>query len=508
MSLLYPVFLWLLLPLALLWQRGSKSLALRTHLLILALLLISLARPVQEGVVQAQPIEGREIIIALDLSYSMQATDIYPTRYAFAKESMHTLLERSQNDNIMLIAFTTNPLILSPPTTDHALLHVALETLNPDYILTKGTSLEHLFKKVASLKGGKKTLLLITDGGEEKHLEPLLELLKRSDISLITLAMGTEQGSTIQDKEGKLLKDKQGNLVITRINPLLLRLTTAMHGDYLTANQSSQSMGERLYTLLQQSEKTLYSHKKQRNYQEWYAVPLLLALLLFTLLHTRLFKYLLLLFTLLGIQAHASFLDTFYLHQAYQSYKEKAYIHTLKQLARIEDPSLQRSLLQADCYYQQHAYKKAIQLYQGIQSSSVSTKQHLYYNIATAYAQLHHYEKAKIYYSKVLQLGEDTDAFYNLKTIALLKERKENALGMAQPKSQSVSSGKNLSSTKERKRKEESTQKSAGAGAGSKTKKQHKITHLKTSEKPQKHPLSSKVYELINKGYIRETHPW
>ena len=103
----------------------------------------------------------------------MKATDISPTRYDFAKETIAALLQENPGDNIMLIAFTTNPLLLSPPTTDHALINIALANLNPEFILTKGTSLEKLFKRLASMKMGQKNLILMTDGGEEENLEKL-----------------------------------------------------------------------------------------------------------------------------------------------------------------------------------------------------------------------------------------------------------------------------------------------------------------------------------------------
>ncbi len=191
MTLLYPSFLWLLIPLALLLWQSSRKLIHMVHLIILMLIVISLARPAQEEALQEAGIEAKDIIIAVDVSYSMKAKDIAPTRYDFAKETIAALLQANPGDNIMLIAFTTNPLLLSPPTTDHALINIALENLNPEFILTKGTSLEKLFKRLSSMKMGHKNLILITDGGEEEHLEKLTTLLQTSDISLTILALGT-----------------------------------------------------------------------------------------------------------------------------------------------------------------------------------------------------------------------------------------------------------------------------------------------------------------------------
>ncbi|MEY3001831.1 MAG: hypothetical protein RLZZ428_206, partial [Pseudomonadota bacterium] len=182
MTFLYPLFLWLIIPLGLLWWQRPRKILTLVHLWILLLLLLSLARPVIEEALEKTDIEGKELIIALDVSYSMQATDIAPTRYDFAKQTITTLLNENPGDNIMLVAFTTNPLLLSPPTTDHGLIKIALESLNPNYILTKGTSLQHLFQKLSLISKGDKNLLLITDGGEESDLAGLTQLAQKAHI--------------------------------------------------------------------------------------------------------------------------------------------------------------------------------------------------------------------------------------------------------------------------------------------------------------------------------------
>jgi len=192
MTVLYPSFLWLLIPLiALFWGKRKRDLTTTVHLIVLMLIVIALSRPVFQKGLQERSLEGKDIIIALDVSYSMRAKDIEPTRYEFAKETIQSLLNKNAKDNIMLIAFTTNPLLLSPPTTDHELINIALKSLNPEYILTKGTSLKKLFKKIASMNRSEtshKSLLLITDGGEDDDLNNLTEQIQKANISLTVRA--------------------------------------------------------------------------------------------------------------------------------------------------------------------------------------------------------------------------------------------------------------------------------------------------------------------------------
>ena len=511
MTVLYPSFLWLLLPLTLFLWKGSSYMMQRVHLLVLILIVITLSRPVQEQALQEASIEAKDIIIALDVSYSMKATDIHPTRYNFAKETISALLKENPSDNIMLIAFTSNPLLLSPPTTDHTLINIALQSLNPEFILTKGTSLEKLFKKLASMKTGHKNLILMTDGGEEDDLAKLSTLVQESNIALTVLALGTTQGTTVTKEDGTLIKDKEKNLVISRINPLLKSLTSSVSGTYFTPSNTSSGTANELSDALQSNEeKAEHVQKMQRHYLELYQIPLALALLLFLMVHTRAVKYLFLLFALLGVQTQASILDDYHLQLAYKSYQKSDFNTTRRHLKQIQNASLQSQVALANTYYKQRAFKKAIKTYGAIRSTSPNIKQEIYYNIANAYAMLQSYDKAKIYYTKTLQLGADADAEYNLKLVALLSDKKSASLGIAHPKSQDSSSSKSESpeGEKDETRSEDDPSSGSGGGGESQTKQEQEKKQLLSDGSEEQHPLSSKVYELINKGYIREKQPW
>jgi len=512
MNLLSPLFLWLLIPLILLFWYRKKSVTETIHLLILMLIVVALSRPVWMQGIEERPIKGQNYIIALDVSYSMRAKDIKPDRYTFAKETISALLKQNPSDNIMLIAFTTNPLLLSPPTTDHQLIQLALKSLNPDYILTKGTSLHNLFKKVASMQHGEKNLILLSDGGEERQLDSLIKIIEQGAIHLHVVTLGTTKGTTIQTPDGSLLKDDQKQLIISRINPLLKTVALRTGGTYTMPASSPEATAHLLYRTLQKQhhQKEAFS-KKQHRYIELYTLPLLLATLLFILLHTRAVSVLLFITVFLGISAEASVFDLYYLHKAYQSYHHHHFERSEKYLNKIENPSLQSRFAQGALYYQKGDYPKARQLFFSIQSSHVPIKQTLYYNIANCYAKEKQYQKAQTYYIKCLQLGEDRDAKINLALIAMLRDKASTPIGISHPKSQNsqtTQKNKNEESTQKRTKEEAS---SSGNGNGDKqnrAQKKHTKQKLLLTPETQKHPLSSKVYELINKGYIHEQTPW
>ena len=291
---------------------------------------------IEEGL-QENRIEAKDIIIALDVSYSMKAKDLAPTRYDFAKETINALLEDNAKDNIMLVAFTTNPLLLSPPTTDHVLISRALQSLRPEYIFTKGTSLKKLFAKLSAMPNTDKTLILMTDGGEDESAQTLATQLQKSDLHLITLALGTKQGSTIENEDGTLLKDNKKQLVVSRINPMLETLTSLVDGTYLVASGTAKATAEALQSAMDaQKQQTQEISKMQYHYTELYQIPLLIALILFLMLHTRASKYLLILFTLSGFQLQASVWDGYYLHKAYDAYEVQDFNASKKALKKVE----------------------------------------------------------------------------------------------------------------------------------------------------------------------------
>ncbi|MFT7823324.1 MAG: VWA domain-containing protein [Sulfurimonas sp.] len=511
MSILYPSLLWLLLPLAVLFYYRSRQITESVHLIVLMLLVIALVRPVLDQGPQERQVEAGEVIIALDVSYSMRAEDIAPNRYDFAVKAIEAFLQQNLSDNITLIAFTTNPLLLSPPTTDHQLILLALKSLRVENILTHGTSLEKLLNRVASLPMEEKNLILITDGGEEKDDLVLNSIIQENGISPIILAMGTTAGATIPKKDGTKLKDKEGNLVVSRINPMLQTLASQNNGTYLTPSGSAESSARELQEALDAlaAQQNLLS-KKGHSYVEFYPLPLFLALMLFLTVHTRAVKYLAVLAGLLGSQAQASVFDLFRLDHAYRAYGQKEYHRSKKILEDIATPSLQSQIALADSYYRLGEYKRAIKLYQNIRSTSAEVKQQLHYNIANAYTMLGSYDKARRYYTMTLQLGDDEDARTNLALIALLEEKKA-ASGIAHPKSQNGSGSKSEKQDKKESDSERTEeQPGSGAGSGGSAQKSKRREKMKLTEERQsrEQPLSSKVYEMINRGYIHEKQPW
>ena len=220
MSFLNVYFLWLVLPLAVYLFRRKTKQSLQQHLrwLAVVLLIVAIARPVLVQSSSKETLSAHSIIVALDLSASMNANDIKPSRAIASRKTIKAFLEKNLNDQISLIGFTTNPLLLSPSTTDHTLVAMALDTMKSEYILTKGTDLKKLLEKVAEFPDQEKKLLLFSDGGDELVDEALVAFVKESNIKILVVVMATQIGSTILDKNGEILKDKAGHIVLSKFN--------------------------------------------------------------------------------------------------------------------------------------------------------------------------------------------------------------------------------------------------------------------------------------------------
>lgn len=512
MSFVYAWFLWLLLPLTVyLFQRQhQQSLQQNLRWGTLALLIVAVARPVMVQAPTKQTLPAHSIIIALDLSASMKAEDIKPNRAEASRETIKLFLEENIHDQIALIGFTINPLLLSPPTTDHALVSMALESMKSEYILTKGTDLKKLLEKVAKFPDHQKKLILFSDGGDEVINETLIDFAEEENIKVVIIAMATEQGASVQTKEGSLLKDKEGHIVVSKFNSSIRQLATQSGGiliDFDTPQETAQKIESWI-----EKQKVLKEglERETHNYFELFFIPTFLALVLLFLSATRFSLKVVALLALMNINVQADGFDGYYLSRAYQRYENQEYNSTLEELQKIATPTLESQLTLAHTYYKLEKYKHAKSILKNIKTTNPKVKQQLLYELGNCEAKLAYYEKAKNYYIQALQLGEDEDALHNLNVVIFQKNKNSSKVGFTNPSSPQASNSSNDNVESEEKsasKQEEKTGSSGGDGSQKSKTSTVKVVQSYDST-PSKREMSSKAYDLINEGYIREVKPW
>ncbi len=327
MSLAHPyaLFLWLLVPLLVLmavlasrhkrkqWQefvadrlrsrlinRASawpRLLAFACLLTALACLVLGIARLQFNLSTQTESTRGRNLIVVLDLSRSMQATDLKPSRLAQAKALIYELLETLPNDRIGVVGFSSTPYLFAPLTIDHSAVRETVEQLDSDSIPSGGSDLAAAVKlAVKTLKETAQTnngLLILSDG--EEHSPELLGTLsdiKQSGTYVFAVGIGTEDGSFIPDSnysDGRF-RDVNDQVVITRLQARTLREFAEQSGGRFELAQSASEIPQRVSEAVADLETFELKGREKilaTELFQWCILPAILLLMTAMLLGTR-----------------------------------------------------------------------------------------------------------------------------------------------------------------------------------------------------------------------------
>lgn len=200
-----------------------------------SLLIISLLGPSFGENQEKVDIVGKDIMILVDLSESMNADDIKPSRLEKVKFEMKKIIDNFSSDRIGIIMFSGEAFMQCPLTYDRNALNLFTETLNTDLVPRTGTdfgpALELSLSKLndenaQSLEISSKVIILISDGEDfGDNTNESLDNIIESNIKLFTVGVGSEKGSKILLRNGKYKKDKDGGEVITKLKPTSLKET-------------------------------------------------------------------------------------------------------------------------------------------------------------------------------------------------------------------------------------------------------------------------------------------
>ncbi len=167
---------------------------------------------------------GIDVMIALDVSNSMLAQDIKPSRLERAKQLLGKLIDKLPDDRIGIVVFAGKAYLQMPLTGDHGAAKMYLSAVSPDIVPTQGTvisdALSMCFSSFNSKEKKYKTVILISDG--EDHDEGAVKIagqMADEGIAINTVGIGSPGGSTIIDQtSNEVKKDNNGNTVITKLN--------------------------------------------------------------------------------------------------------------------------------------------------------------------------------------------------------------------------------------------------------------------------------------------------
>lgn len=203
---------------------------------------------------------GKDIFIAVDLSQSMNAPDVAPTRLEKIKYELKNIVNAFSSDRIGIIIFTSEAFLQSPLTFDKAaLLDLSIELLSTNLITSDGTdfgpplemALEKLESEQSSVTQPKSKIIVLISDGEDfgDDTGQFAEKIEAADIKLFTLGIGTEKGGKIPDRTG-YKKDRNGKVVVTKLNPRSLKkLADQTDGKYFEINESKNDVKRLISTI-------------------------------------------------------------------------------------------------------------------------------------------------------------------------------------------------------------------------------------------------------------------
>lgn len=213
----------------------------------LALLIVMLARPQMGSKISHDKRQGIETIICLDISNSMLAEDVVPSRLDKSKMLVENLVDNFNNDKIGLIVFAGDAFVQLPITSDYVSAKMFLQNITPGLIQTQGTNIADAIdlasKSFTQQNNVGRAIVVITDGeNHEPGATEAAAAAKKKGINVFILGIGNSTGAPIPMGDGGYLKDHSGNTVMTALNENMCKeLAQAGSGQYIHVDNTSDA---------------------------------------------------------------------------------------------------------------------------------------------------------------------------------------------------------------------------------------------------------------------------
>jgi Ca-activated chloride channel family protein len=252
------------------------------------LLIFALARPRWDYEWREVHSGGTDIVIALDLSTSMLATDISPNRLERAKREIIDLLKILKGDRIGIVAFAGVAFVYTPLTIDYRLADMFINQLSLKLMPVQGTAIGEALnqsidalEKASSADTQGKTIILITDG-EDQNGDALesAKKAKEKGIKIFAVGIGSDAGAPIPMPDGGFKKDKEGNIVVSKLGEQTLQAITAETGGSYVRSTSGNLDLDVIYKQIKSGKEGEGDTSRQKIWYERFQIFLAIALAL------------------------------------------------------------------------------------------------------------------------------------------------------------------------------------------------------------------------------------
>lgn len=253
-------------------------------------IIIAIANPQIGTSIEKSERKGTDLMICLDISNSMLAEDIKPSRISRAKQSLKNLINQLSNDRIGIVVFAGSSFVQLPITNDYGVAKTFIDIIDPSMISNQGTAIGEALEKANESFGEKnnkksRSIILISDGEDnEKEAVSIAKQIAKDGVVINTIGLGLPEGALIpiSKKSGKMeyKKSEDGSYVMTKLNEDLLKEIAGVgNGVYIRANNASIGL-DNILARINKMEKNEYQAVAYKDYENRFYIFAFIALII------------------------------------------------------------------------------------------------------------------------------------------------------------------------------------------------------------------------------------
>tara|TARA_B000000532_G_scaffold216415_1_gene188633 strand:- start:3013 stop:4008 length:996 start_codon:yes stop_codon:yes gene_type:complete len=273
---------------------NSSLITTKTIFRYLGILILVIAISGIKTGITVKPVErkGVDIIFCVDVSLSMDAQDIKPSRIDKVKFELSKIVDNLEGDRIGVVVFSGSNFLYLPLTMDYDASKLFIKSIDTSMISSRGTDIPNAIKTSVEAFGDEdsqqKMIFLFTDGEDHSDLSiDDISYLISEKIDLHVIGVGSSKGSLIplRDKQNSFLKNESGKLVLSKLNLNFLKEISTMNNGNLLRISKSEPISENIIDLIKKGEDSLISSFEFSDYEHKFQYPLAIAIFLLIISH-------------------------------------------------------------------------------------------------------------------------------------------------------------------------------------------------------------------------------
>ena len=257
----------------------KSSLKLLITIAAISMVIIALVNPKMGTKMETVKRQGIDIVFAIDISKSMLAQDIAPSRLEKTKQLVSQIINQLVNDRVGIVGYAGSAYPVLPMTTDYSIAKMYLQSMNTNMVSSQGTAFNDAIKLSVDyfdIKDTSKLIILVSDGEDHGDgAEEAIEMAKEKGVRIVTIGVGTEKGALIPLKDSKgnisgYKKDQNGENVITKLYPAVLQnIATQTKSKYIVGGATKEVV-EEVKKALDKIEKSEFESQQIADFEAQY----------------------------------------------------------------------------------------------------------------------------------------------------------------------------------------------------------------------------------------------